>query len=193
MNMLAQMSWGEWALAWLLILICCFLMLVILLQRGRGGGLSAAFGGGGGASAAFGAKTGDVFTWITVAGATLFVGFAVISNYVFDKSAEPDRPAVVSTTGTEDATEESVPGGITVTPVEMEGEQAPAPAGGAEPAADDQPTADTTTEGEGAGVEGGALEGEDTPGLVPEESPGESTDDEAPEAEGAGAEEEPGQ
>ena len=65
MHMLANMSWGQWFTAMLVIVICAFLILVILLQRGRGGGLAGAFGGAGGSSA-FGAKTGDVFTWITV-------------------------------------------------------------------------------------------------------------------------------
>jgi preprotein translocase subunit SecG len=90
--MLAQMSWGQWFLAVLLIGVCCFLMLVILLQRGRGGGLTGAFGGAGGASA-FGAKTGDVFTWITVVVTALFLVLAVSANYVFDESA----PARAST------------------------------------------------------------------------------------------------
>ena len=57
-------------------------MLVILLQKGRGGGLSGAFGGTGGHSA-FGAKTGDVFTWITVGLAAGFVVIACVGNFVF--------------------------------------------------------------------------------------------------------------
>ncbi|MDO8632685.1 MAG: preprotein translocase subunit SecG [Phycisphaerales bacterium] len=69
----------------MLIGICLFLMLVILLQRGRGGGVAGAFGGGGG-SGAFGAKTGDVFTWITVIVAVIFVGLAVAANFAFDES-----------------------------------------------------------------------------------------------------------
>ncbi|UCE59576.1 MAG: preprotein translocase subunit SecG [Phycisphaerales bacterium] len=84
--MLAQMSWGQWFGAMLLIVVCCFLMLVILLQRGRGGGLAGAFGGAGG-STAFGAKTGDVFTWITVVVAAIFVILSVLSNFWFDESA----------------------------------------------------------------------------------------------------------
>lgn len=42
-----------------------FLILLILVQRGRGGGLTGALGGMGGQSA-FGTKSGDVFTKITV-------------------------------------------------------------------------------------------------------------------------------
>ncbi len=88
MDILAQMSWGQWILAVLLLAVCCFLILVVLIQRGRGGGLAGAFGGAGGSSA-FGAKTGDVFTWITVGVATLFVVLNVLSNYAFDQSPQP--------------------------------------------------------------------------------------------------------
>lgn len=88
MNMLAEMTWGQWALGSLLVFTCFILMLVILLQKGRGGGFAGAFGGAGGSSA-FGAKTGDVFTWITVIVAGVFVGLTVWSNFVFDVSAAP--------------------------------------------------------------------------------------------------------
>lgn len=66
----------------LLILVCILLILVVLVQKGRGGGLAGAFGGAGGHSA-FGAKTGDVFTWITVALTFAFILMAVVGNYVF--------------------------------------------------------------------------------------------------------------
>ena len=48
----------------LFILVCALLIIVVLLQKGRGGGLSGAFGGMG--SSAFGTRTGDVFTWVTI-------------------------------------------------------------------------------------------------------------------------------
>ncbi len=63
-------------------IVCILLIIIILLQRGRGGGLSGAFGGAGGHSA-FGAKTGDVFTWVTVALVAIYILFAVIANFVF--------------------------------------------------------------------------------------------------------------
>jgi len=88
MSMLAEMTWGQWALGSLLVFICFILMLVILLQKGRGGGFAGAFGGAGGSST-FGAKTGDVFTWITVIVAGLFVVVTVWSNFVFDESPRP--------------------------------------------------------------------------------------------------------
>jgi len=65
----------------LFIIVCVMLMIVILLQRGRGVGLAGAFGGAGGQSA-FGSKTGDVFTWVTVALTGLFLVLAIVANYV---------------------------------------------------------------------------------------------------------------
>jgi preprotein translocase subunit SecG len=90
------MGWSQFLLALVLLFTCALLILVILLQRGRGGGLVGAFGGAGGTSA-FGAKTGDVFTWITVVVAAVFVLLSIAANYVFDQSPRPpDFPAAVS-------------------------------------------------------------------------------------------------
>lgn len=135
MDLLAQMSWGLWFMAFLIIAVCVILIGVILLQRGRGGGLAGAFGGGGG-SAAFGAKTGDVFTWITVVMAAIFVLLTVVGNFMFDQTptrptaatAAPLLPQPVGAT-------ESLP--FTVTPV-----QGPPP--GAGPAAGEGAPVSTT-------------------------------------------------
>lgn len=99
MNTLADF-WPQGLLTLTLIFICGLLMLVILIQKGRGGGLSGAFGGGGGGSAAFGTKTGDVFTWITIALASLFLFVTILANFAFDQSvtrvaAAPAVPAAV--------------------------------------------------------------------------------------------------
>jgi len=74
-------------IVFLFVAICVLLMIVILLQKGRGGGLAGAFGGAGGHSA-FGAKTGDVFTWVTVALTGMFILISIIGNYKFI----PDQP-----------------------------------------------------------------------------------------------------
>ena len=79
--------WPQWFFAFVLIFVCCILMIVILLQRGRGGGFVGAFGGAGGTSA-FGAKTGDVFTWITVVVAGVFVLLTSLGTFVFDPGVE---------------------------------------------------------------------------------------------------------
>ena len=65
------------ALALFFVLTSVFMILVVLIQRPRGGGLSGAFGGAGGsAQAAFGAKTGDMLTWVTV---VCFAAFLTLS------------------------------------------------------------------------------------------------------------------
>ncbi|MBN1490746.1 MAG: preprotein translocase subunit SecG [Phycisphaerae bacterium] len=99
----------HYVLATLFIVVCLLLMLVVLIQKGRGGGLSGAFGGVGGHSA-FGAKTGDVFTWITVALAAGFLCTAVWLNYVYVKlDVTVDAPAPVMTTPGGEATDEAMP------------------------------------------------------------------------------------
>jgi len=74
-------TWIHVTISFAFVLTCVLLILVILLQKGRGGGLAGAFGGGGGGYSAFGAKTGDVFTWITVVLTGLFILIAMLGNY----------------------------------------------------------------------------------------------------------------
>ena len=102
MALLAQMSYLQGLLAFVLIATAGLLIIVILLQKGRGEGLTGAFGGSGGSSA-FGAKTGDVFTWITVVMASVFVVLSVAANYVFDET--PETPSTVQTTDTTPSTD----------------------------------------------------------------------------------------
>jgi len=59
----------------LFLIICILLILIVLLQKGKGGGLGAAFGGMG--SSAFGTRTGDVFTWVTIILTGLFLLLAI--------------------------------------------------------------------------------------------------------------------
>jgi preprotein translocase subunit SecG len=73
-----------WTFLVLFIIVSIFMILLILIQKGRGGGLASAFGGGGG-NTAFGAKTGDVLTWVTSVTFGIFLVIAVtlnlLSNY----------------------------------------------------------------------------------------------------------------
>jgi preprotein translocase subunit SecG len=102
--------------AGIFVLTCILLIGIILLQKGRGGGLSGAFGGAGGGQSAFGAKTGDVLTWATVALASFFLIMAIVMNFVF-------RPARVTA-------EDQPPGGTPTEevslPAELPGETPPA-------------------------------------------------------------------
>jgi preprotein translocase subunit SecG len=75
-------EWYHKILAFFFAVLAIVLIIVILLQRGRGVGLAGAFGGTGGATA-FGAKTGDVLTWVTIVGAILLLTFTAILNFVF--------------------------------------------------------------------------------------------------------------
>lgn len=87
-------------LATLFVLICILLIAVILLQKGRGGGLSGAFGGAGGHSA-FGSRTGDMFTWVTVVlvGLFLVMGAALVLKFQ-PRHAEVNGPTVQAPTET---------------------------------------------------------------------------------------------
>lgn len=139
MMILAAMTAFQWALCLGLILVCVGLMVVILLQRGRGGGLSAAFGGGGGGTSAFGAKTGDVFTLITVVLAAVYLCIAVIGNYIFlpPPGLEPGATAEVIEAADTGSEEESAAPAATPTG-ESEATPPPAP-----PTEKNQPVDDT--------------------------------------------------
>ena len=84
--LLGAIPWWAQTLAVLFVIICLALIILVLLQKGRGSGLSAAFGGAGGQSA-FGSKTGDVFTWITIGVVSLFL----LLSLVLTKYYRPER------------------------------------------------------------------------------------------------------
>jgi preprotein translocase subunit SecG len=67
------------------VIISMILILLVLIQKGRGGGLASAFGGSGGNSA-FGAKTGDVLTWVTSVAFGIFLVLAIILTLLVQKS-----------------------------------------------------------------------------------------------------------
>lgn len=97
MSLMASFNLAQWVVALGLIGVCCLLILVVLVQQAAGGGLVGAFGGGGGGGA-FGAKTGDLFTVLTVALAGVYLLLAVIGNYVFQPMDLAEPPAVVVST-----------------------------------------------------------------------------------------------
>ena len=76
--------------ATLFVLICVLLIIVVLLQKGRGGGLGAALGGT--ASSAFGTRTGDVFTWVTIVLTALFLLLAIGTTVAFRPLQLPSSP-----------------------------------------------------------------------------------------------------
>ena len=70
------------------LIVCLLLIVVVLLQKGRGGGLGGLFGGGG--HAAFGTRTGDVFTWVTI----ILVAFFLVMAAGINRRLHPPRPQV---------------------------------------------------------------------------------------------------
>jgi len=70
----------------LFVIVCSLLIIVVLLQKGRGSGLSGAFGGMG--QTAFGTRIGDVFTWVTIVLAGVFLLLAVTVNRWFHPKME---------------------------------------------------------------------------------------------------------
>ncbi len=79
------MSFWHILLGVLFLVICFLLIVIVLLQKGKGGGLGAAFGGAG--SSAFGTRTGDVFTWVTIVLTGLFLLLAVATNLSYRPEA----------------------------------------------------------------------------------------------------------
>ena len=63
---------------------CLFLICLILIQRGKGGGLAGAFGGVGGSSA-FGTKSGDVFTRVTIVAASVWIVLSLILVVLYNQ------------------------------------------------------------------------------------------------------------
>lgn len=115
---LLALPWMQFIFGWLFVGICVLLIGIIMLQKGRGGGLSGAFGGAGGHSA-FGSKTGDVFTYITIVLAVLYLGAAVANNYVFRELTLTTPAAQAATVVTDDADADAdAATGATDTPVE---------------------------------------------------------------------------
>lgn len=77
------------------VLVSVVLVLAILIQKPKGGGLAAAFGGGGGGDQAmFGAKVGDVMTWVTVVLFAAFIGLAITLVY----STDSDEQKIINAT-----------------------------------------------------------------------------------------------
>jgi preprotein translocase subunit SecG len=103
-------------MATMFVLVCLFMMLIILIQKPKGGGLSGAFGGAGGsAQAAFGAKTGDLLTTITIGCFVLFLGLAIGLTYAIRDDVAPKAAAPVSS-----ATIPSIPTDEPADPLELD-------------------------------------------------------------------------
>ena len=83
MTILVVASFGRILLTIAFVAVSVLLIGLVLLQKNRGAGLSGAFGGVGGHTA-FGTKTGDFLTWVTVSLTALFLLLSIAGNYVFE-------------------------------------------------------------------------------------------------------------
>ncbi|HYD00563.1 MAG TPA: preprotein translocase subunit SecG [Phycisphaerales bacterium] len=105
---LAAWDWGRFGIGLMVVLfgaVCVLLVLAILIQKPQGGGLSGAFGAGasGSGQTAFGTKTGDALTWMTIIIFIAYLGAAIGMNYAMKPaapttnvpaaSAPPEAPA----------------------------------------------------------------------------------------------------
>ena len=94
---LCEGSIGQYFLAAACILVALMLIGLVMLQKNEGSGLSGAFGGVGGHSA-FGTKTGDFMTWLTVALAAIFLSLNIAGVFVFDRTVKPPTQQTKATT-----------------------------------------------------------------------------------------------
>lgn len=83
---LAAWDWSRFGIGLTVVVfgaICLLLVLAILIQKPQGGGLSGAFGAGasGSGQTAFGTKTGDALTWMTIIIFLVYLGAAIGMNY----------------------------------------------------------------------------------------------------------------
>jgi len=113
-------TFGQVILTFFIVLVSLLLIGLILLQKNRGSGLSGAFGGVGGHTA-FGTKTGDFLTWVTVGLAGVFIILSISAVFVFERAVTPVNAA----TGTQAPTEAPLTTGgaapnTTATPIDAQ-------------------------------------------------------------------------
>ena len=167
------------------------MILIVLIQKPQGGGLSGAFGSssdGGAGQTAFGAKTGDVLTTLTISIFIVFLVSAAGLNYVVRPSAPPTPNSAngaggtggnggsgtTTNGGTGGAVPPTIPtgngGSINLTPME-----------GPPPGFNDDGTPIIDPPAEGDGVEGGEGDGAESGDGNGAEGAGAGRDGETPE------------
>jgi len=104
----AVLEWFPPVLNILIWLVSVFLILLILIQKGKGGGLAGAFGGPGGQSA-FGSKTADAFTKITLYVAGIWVALIVIMIWLVQPKIVVSSPTDISQISKEGMPAEGAP------------------------------------------------------------------------------------
>jgi preprotein translocase subunit SecG len=148
--------WPSWLIGIIITLflfVCVVMVLTVLIQKPQGGGLASAFGGGASAGqTAFGTKTGDALTVVTIAVFVAYLLLAVVLNYAA-------RPQVADAS----TSAEGVPASTEQAPAD----QAPADQAPAQTPAID-PTTNTDNKQPGAATPGDAVPaGTATPAVAP--------------------------
>jgi preprotein translocase subunit SecG len=95
-------TWPGWLVGIIIALflfVCVILVLAVLIQKPQGGGLASAFGGGASAGqTAFGTKTGDALTVVTISVFALYLLLAIILNYAAQPQVVSPEPQAEGTT-----------------------------------------------------------------------------------------------
>jgi protein translocase SecG subunit len=95
-------TWPGWLVGIIIALflfVCVILVLAVLIQKPQGGGLASAFGGGASAGqTAFGTKTGDALTVVTISVFALYLLLAIILNYAAQPQVVSSEPQAEGTT-----------------------------------------------------------------------------------------------
>ncbi len=93
--------WPGWLVGIIIALflfVCVILVLAVLIQKPQGGGLASAFGGGASAGqTAFGTKTGDALTVVTISVFTLYLLLAIVLNYAAQPQVISPEPQAEGT------------------------------------------------------------------------------------------------
>ena len=175
-------SFSGAALGWLMGFLSLFLIMLVLVQRGRGGGLAGTLGGPGGQSA-FGSKSGDTFTVITVIAASIWGFVCAFTMWLLGTPAAPGEltdldsgPAITATDTIEDPAD-----GLVIPKMDGSGIGGiGSPEGGDTPSMDLTPANSDSTDTTPPAESSGSTPAE-TPESTPAETP-ESTPAEAPES-----------
>ena len=99
-------AWPSWLIGiiiTLFIFVCVVMVLTVLIQKPQGGGLASAFGGGASAGqTAFGTKTGDALTVVTIAVFVAYLLLAVVLNFAARPQVAESVPTAEGTTAPAD-------------------------------------------------------------------------------------------
>lgn len=96
--MLLTLAMNQYVLGALMVVflvICALVILTILVQRPQGGGLAGAFGGGSGSGqTAFGTKTGDALTVLTISMFVVYLAGAIVLNFGTRAAVRPAEETI---------------------------------------------------------------------------------------------------